>query len=85
MKPCRAFAGNSHWRQLWHVFGELLEVAVELWKGNRERAAEGLADVQVSCETLLWRMGYTQQHERNHIRNLVDEKNRVRGYHETRF
>lgn len=82
MKPCLKYAGNSVWKQLWHILSELLEVAVALLKKDYQHAAEELGDVQVSSETLLYIIGYESPSERNHLRNLVDRKNAARGYHE---
>ena len=82
MKPCLKYAGNSVWKQLWRILSELLEVAIALARQDYEHAAEELGDVQTSCETLLYIIGYQSVSERNRIRNLVDRKNAARGYHE---
>ena len=81
MKPCLKYATNSLTRQMIHVLGEVWEVAKELLQGNYERAAEELVDVQVACETTLYLLGYQSESERNRIRNQVDRKNALRGYH----
>lgn len=81
MKPCLLYTNNGVWRQLWHIATELLEVAAALLRGDYTHAAEELADVQVGCETMLYILGYHTPDDRNHIRNLVDRKNAVRGYH----
>lgn len=80
MKPCLAYAGNSPWRQLRHVAGELLEVAAALLRRDYAHAAEELVDVQVACETLLHILGYDSR-KRNLWRDYVDAKNEARGYH----
>ena len=80
MKPCLAYAGNSQWRQLQHVAGELLEVAAALLRRDYAHAAEELVDVQVACETLLHILGYSDL-DRQLWRAYVDNKNEVRGYH----
>ena len=85
MKPCLYYANTSKWRQLLHIASELLEVAVAIIRGDKEHAAEELADVQVACETMLYMLGYTCPDERNHIRNLVDCKNARRNYHGRRY
>lgn len=81
MKPCLAYASNSVWKQLWHIFTELMEVAVALIKKDYEHAAEELGDVQTGSETLLYILGYQSESDRNRIRNQVDMKNACRGYH----
>lgn len=81
MKPCLLYANNSLQRQILHILGEVWEVTKELLRGNYERAAEELVDVQVSCETLLYILGYQSESDRNRIRNQVDRKNALRGYH----
>lgn len=81
MKPCLAYVNIPVWRQTLHVLQEVCEVIKELVQGNYERAAEEIADVQVSCETLLYIIGYQSESERNRIRNMVDRKNAARGYH----
>ena len=81
MKPCLLYASNSLPRQILHILCEVWEVVKELLKGDYERAAEEIADVQVSCETLLYIIGYQSESERNRIRNQVDRKNALRGYH----
>ena len=82
MKPCLAYANNSLPRQILHILCEVWEVVKELLKGDYERAAEELVDVQVACETLLYIIGYQSVSERNRVRNMVDRKNAARGYHE---
>ena len=82
MKPCILYANNSLPRQILHILCEVWEVVKELARGDYERAGEELADVQVSCETLLYILGYQSESERERIRNLVDGKNAARGYHE---
>ena len=82
MKPCLLYASNSLPRQILHILCEVWEVVKELLKGDYERAAEEIADVQVSCETLLYIIGYQSESERNRIRNMVDRKNAARGYHQ---
>ena len=81
MKPCLLYASNSLPRQILHILQEVWEVTKELARGDYERAAEEIADVQVSCETLLYIIGYQSESERNRIRNQVDRKNALRGYH----
>ena len=81
MKPCLFYAQSSVWRQTLHILQEVWEVTKELARGDYERAAEEIADVQVSCETLLYIIGYQSESERNRIRNQVDRKNALRGYH----
>ena len=81
MKPCLLYANNSLPRQILHILCEVWEVVKELARGDYERAGEELADVQVSCETLLYILGYQSESERNRIRNKVDRKNALRGYH----
>ena len=81
MKPCLFYAESSVWRQTLHILQEVWEVTKELARGDYERAAEEIADVQVSCETLLYIIGYQSESERNRIRNQVDRKNALRGYH----
>ena len=81
MKPCILYANNSIRRQILHILCEVWEVVKELARGDYERAGEELADVQVACETLLYIIGYQSESERNRIRNQVDRKNALRGYH----
>ena len=81
MKPCLLYANNSIWRQTLHILCEVWEVAKELARGDYGRAGEELADVQVSCETLLYIIGYQSESERERIRAGVDRKNALRGYH----
>ena len=81
MKPCLFYAQSSVWRQILHILQEVWEVTKELARGDYERAGEELADVQVACETLLYIIGYQSESERNRIRNQVDRKNALRGYH----
>ena len=81
MKPCLLYASNSIRRQILHILQEVWEVVRELARGDYERAGEELADVQVACETLLYIIGYQSESERNRIRNKVDRKNALRGYH----
>ena len=64
-----------------HILSELVEVAVALARKDYDHAAEELVDVQTSCETLLYIIGYESPSDRNRIRNLVDRKNAARGYH----
>ena len=81
MKPCLLYANNSLPRQILHILCEVWEVVKELARGDYERAGEELADVQVSCETLLYIIGYQSESERERIRAEVDRKNSLRGYH----
>ena len=81
MKPCLLYANNSLPRQILHILCEVWEVVKELLKGDYERAGEELVDVQVACETLLYIIGYESPSVRNRIRNQVDRKNALRGYH----
>ena len=81
MKPCLFYAQSSVWRQTLHILCEVWEAAKELARGDYERAAEEIADVQVSCETLLYIIGYQSESERERIRADVDRKNALRGYH----
>ena len=81
MKPCLAYADNSLPRQILHILCEVWEVVKELARGDYERAGEELADVQVSCETLLYILGYQSESERERIRAGVDRKNALRGDH----
>ena len=81
MKPCLLYANNSLPRQILHILCEVWEVVKELARGNYELAGEELADVQVSCETLLYIIGYQSESERERIRAGVDRKNALRGYH----
>ena len=81
MKPCLAYANNSLPRQILHILCEVWEAAKEIARGDYERAGEELADVQVSCETLLYIIGYQSESERERIRAEVDRKNALRGYH----
>ena len=81
MKPCLFYAQSSVWRQTLHILQEVWEVAKELTRGDYERAAEELVDVQVACETLLYIIGYQSESERERIRAGVDRKNALRGYH----
>ena len=81
MKPCLFYAQSSVWRQTLHILQEVYEVVKELARGDYERAGEELADVQVSCETLLYIIGYQSESERERIRSDVDRKNALRGYH----
>ena len=81
MKPCLAYANNSLPRQILHILCEVWEVVKELLKGDYERAAEELVDVQVACETLLYIIGYQSESEPERIRADVDRKNALRGDH----
>ena len=81
MKPCLLYANNSLPRQILHILCEVWEVVKELARGDYERAGGELADVQVSCETLLYIIGYQSESERERIRADVDRKNALRGYH----
>ena len=80
MKPCLFYAQSSVWRQTLHILQEVWEVAKELTRGDYERAAEELVDVQVACETLLHILGYDAG-DRAMWRDYVDRKNEARGYH----
>lgn len=51
--PRSTFADkNTAWRQWWHLLSEVLEVGVELFRGNLKGATMETWDVKHSAETL---------------------------------
>lgn len=47
---------------------------------HKQLIAEELVDVQVACETALAILGFNQE-QRDQVRQQVNRKNRLRGYH----
>lgn len=72
---------NTRGQQLRDIGEELYEVSQAWNDGEKpERIAEELADVQMSCETMMAMLGFSMN-ERKEIRKQVIEKNTKRGYY----
>lgn len=62
------------------VLEEFFEVYAACRDGNNENLAEELVDLQMVCETALWRLGLDES-QRRAVRKAVIKKNRERGYY----
>lgn len=77
IKPTTKFLNNTPERQLNHMTEEMGEIAKALRNGDIENAREEIADLQLSCETLMCILGGNGEEERD----KAIQKNRERGYY----
>ncbi len=85
LRPAYKYLGNSPGKQLVHVLSEVVEVSVEFLKyrfRRRNKLAEEIVDLQMSCETLLAIIGVYWSADRNYLRRMVIAKNEARHYYE---
>ena len=75
--PTTKFLGNTPERQLNHLTEEMGEIAKAIRDGDTAHARWEVADLQLSCETLMCILGGNGEEERDR----AIEKNRERGYY----
>lgn len=82
MYPRTIFADkNGPWRQVAHLAGEVWEVIKALAARDYRHAAQELADVQHSAETLLYILRDRHGVDMDGAKNAIILKNYRRGYY----
>lgn len=84
LRPADKFLSNTPAIQFEHIVSELGEAKIAMVKkemGMENNLVEELADLQMSCETMLAILGFDEQ-QRREARKKVIEKNRSRGHYE---
>ena len=79
LRPAVKYLSADIDEQIEHLQSEFKEMINEKGKNNKNMAME-VVDIQMSCETLLAIMGYSQI-ERMDLRKEVIRKNENRGYY----
>ncbi len=93
LRPADKFLNATEYQQFDHVESEFYETQREFYRMIDDRFSKTfreeskikliseLVDLQMSCETMLAKLGLDEQQRREERRKVID-KNRVRGYYE---
>lgn len=83
-RPATKYLSNTPFQQLRHVLSEVLEVVGEFIKyklGFKNKLAEEITDLRISCRTFLAVLGYGESGV-SLLRQQVIKKNQERVYYE---